>query len=80
MYVLWHNCLLNVHSDFDELNKIIEVIGSPQPSLIIKMESKHVSTHMFYRSTLASYVGCPSVAMILHLVLKWKCLGLMIGC
>ncbi|XP_040214988.1 mitogen-activated protein kinase 14-like [Rana temporaria] len=31
---------------FDELNKIIEVIGSPQPSLIIKMESKHAQDYL----------------------------------
>ncbi|XP_063797091.1 mitogen-activated protein kinase 12-like [Pseudophryne corroboree] len=31
---------------FDELYKIIEVIGSPQPSLINKMESKHAQDYM----------------------------------
>ncbi|XP_068110105.1 mitogen-activated protein kinase 12-like [Hyperolius riggenbachi] len=31
---------------FDELNKIIEVIGSPQPSLINKMESKHAQDYL----------------------------------
>ncbi|KAM4603200.1 mitogen-activated protein kinase 12-like, partial [Discoglossus pictus] len=31
---------------FDELNKIIEVIGSPQPSLISKMESKHAQSYL----------------------------------
>ncbi|CAJ0924923.1 unnamed protein product [Ranitomeya imitator] len=31
---------------FDELNKIIEVIGSPKPSLINKMESKHAQDYL----------------------------------
>ncbi|KAM4722280.1 mitogen-activated protein kinase 12-like [Rhinophrynus dorsalis] len=31
---------------FDELNKIIEVIGSPQPSLINRMESKHAQNYL----------------------------------
>ncbi|KAG8436015.1 hypothetical protein GDO86_007203, partial [Hymenochirus boettgeri] len=31
---------------FDELSKIIEVIGSPEPSLINKMESKHAQNYL----------------------------------
>ncbi|KAG8557151.1 hypothetical protein GDO81_018350 [Engystomops pustulosus] len=31
---------------FDELNRIIEVIGSPKPSLINKMESKHAQDYL----------------------------------
>ncbi|MEE6502453.1 hypothetical protein FKM82_004521 [Ascaphus truei] len=31
---------------FDELNKIIEVTGSPQPSLINKMESKDAQNYL----------------------------------
>ncbi|XP_029456970.1 mitogen-activated protein kinase 12-like [Rhinatrema bivittatum] len=31
---------------FDELNKIIEITGSPQPSLINKMQSKDAQTYM----------------------------------
>ncbi|XP_066452816.1 mitogen-activated protein kinase 12-like [Eleutherodactylus coqui] len=40
-------CVLFPGGDyFDELNKIIEVIGSPKPSLINKMESKHAQNYL----------------------------------